>query len=116
MENSANIAVTLKNAGGGRRRRDRLLCLSAILCGEYRHQYESKRRQTENFHSVHDESLHSPNRRATLGCSLSIVNSSASHARCRNLRTSIPSRQSFPFSSLACYLRRLRGSSMSVNK
>src|SRR6266849_4826586 len=27
-----------------------------------------------------------------------------------------PSRQSFPFSSLACYLRRLRGSSMSVNK
>src|SRR6266478_2051758 len=27
-----------------------------------------------------------------------------------------PSRRSFPFSSLACYLRGLRGSSMSVNK
>jgi single-strand DNA-binding protein len=33
-----------------------------------------------------------------------------------SLRRSIPFRQPFPFSSLACYLRGLRGSSMSVNK
>src|SRR6266436_4445013 len=37
-------------------------------------------------------------------------------AKRRTFGDPFPSRQSFPFSSLACYLRRLRGSSMSVNK
>src|SRR6266849_5140175 len=41
---------------------------------------------------------------------------SSPRTRPRSSVDPFPSRRSFPFSSLACYLRGLRGSSMSVNK
>jgi len=84
---------------------------------EDRHRREVSAVNEAKCFLVHDEILQTFKSRQTLGCSLSIVNSSALCARPGGLRDQVASQQSFPFSSFACYLRRRRGNSvMSVNK
>src|SRR5260370_30475158 len=116
MQNRPNVPVAGKNAARRGRRRTSLLRPSATPCGEDQHPSESQRLQPNDFLSAHDEFLHSENERGTLGCSLPIVNSCFATARQRVSAGQFPSQRSFPFSSLACYLRRRRGITMSVNK
>ncbi len=121
MQNRPDVTVPFEDArrrGSFRPGACKSVCAGQFgQCAVFRRGHESQSRgqcrQPEHFLSVHGELLHSLNRRATLGCSLSIVNSSALRGRTWIL---IPFPQPFPFSLLACYLRRLRGSSMSVNK
>src|SRR5260370_34086543 len=80
MQHTANIAATFKYTDWRGGHRARLLCPRAILRRECQHRYGSQSSHLDHFVSAHDEILHSPDRRATLGCSISIVNSSALRA------------------------------------